>query len=106
MDRAKKDEQKNNQQEALVYFINLIISCVERGGFKMTDVLNINKTINEFTNKETVDEDKKKCVLAIINYILFIQSKGKLTLQESHLCYIHMQHFNELPATETKTKVV
>lgn len=90
--------ENNNEEkkikESITYIINLISSCVERGGFSVNDVIKINNCIEDFTVEEGDEEKQKKSIITLINFIHIAQSKGKLSLEEAHNTYKQISIFN------------
>jgi len=95
------EELKKSQSDSITYLGNLLISCVERGGFSIKDVVKINDTIIDFNSTEVTPEKKKEYLSTIFNYIQISQSNGKLTLEEAYKCYVCMSTF--IPNNTTKS---
>lgn len=99
----KLDVLKKKQNESITYLGNLLISCVERGGFSIKDVVKINETITNFNSPDSSEEKKKEYLSVIFNSIRFAQSNGKLSIEEAYNCHICISTFISPNNTNVKT---
>jgi hypothetical protein len=99
------EEKKQQQQNSITYIGKLLISCVERGGFSMQEVIKINTTIEGFKTPNTTDEQKKIMLTDIFNYIQAAQSNGKLSLEEAHNSYMCLTSFIQKPQQQVNNAI-
>jgi hypothetical protein len=94
-EKKKEDieEQTKIIKESLLYLINLLNNCIERGGFQITEVIIINDSIKHLTNNKSSQEEQKKAIVEIIKYIYKAQLLGKLSLEEAYNCHLKVKIF-------------
>lgn len=80
-------------KDSITFLINLVSTCVERGGYSLTDVVKIKDSIENFTNGTSNEESQKDSIISLINYIHIAQTKGKLTLEEAYQAYSNIDTF-------------
>lgn len=97
---SSSNDNQENLKKSIAFLINLLSTCVERGGFTLSDAVKINDSISVFTNNDkNIDESinheelQTNSIQNIINYINLSQSKGKLTLEEAYEAYISINSF-------------
>lgn len=86
-------EQTKVIKESLLYLINLLNNCIERGGFQIGEVILINDSIQHLTNNKSSQEEQRKGIIEIIKYIYKAQSLGKLSLEEAYYCHLKVKIF-------------
>ena len=87
------EEQTKIIKESLLYLINLLNNCIERGGFQIGEVILINDSIQHLTNNRSTQEEQRKAIIEIIKYIYKAQSLGKLSLEEAYYCHLKVKIF-------------
>lgn len=81
------DSSVDKVKDSITFLINLVSTCVERGGYSFTDVVKIKDSIENFTNGTSNEESQKDSIISLINYVHIAQTKGKLTLEEAYQAY-------------------
>lgn len=87
------DSSVDKVKDSITFLINLVSTCVERGGYNLNDVIKIKDSIENFTNGTSNEDSQKDSIILLIEYIHVAQTKGKLTLEEAYQAYTNIDTF-------------
>ena len=91
---------ETRQAQTIIFIIDLIRECNERGCYSLDLACEIKNVINRFGNSELTVENRKKDIAFLFDCINLAQRKGKLSLKESYLSYVAISNFINPDITE------